>query len=89
MAVDFNSEYTNLCDWQPFSHLDNREFQFVIGYWSIDPSKLQTDLFDLITNPDKFDECDPDHILPLPSSDYYSVSEMNITFGKAGSKFAL
>ena len=52
---------------------------------SIDPSKLKTDLFDLITNPDKFDECDPDHILPLPSSDYYSVSEMNSTFGKAGS----
>ena len=55
------------------------------GCWSIDPSKLKTDLFDLITNPDKFDECDPDHILPLPSSDYYSVSEMNSTFGKAGS----
>ena len=85
MAVDFNSEYTNLCDWLPFSHLYNREFQFVIGYWSIDPSKLKTDLFDLITSLDKFDECDPDHILPQPSSDYYSVSEMNSTFEKAGS----
>ena len=49
------------------------------GCWSIDPSKLKTDLFDLITNPDKFDECDPDHILPLSSSDYYSVAEMNST----------
>ena len=76
---------TNLCDCLPFSHLDNREFQSVIGCWSIDPSKLKTDLFDLITNPDKFEECDPDHILPLSSSDYYSVSEMNSTFGKAGS----
>ena len=85
MAVDFNSECTNLCDCLPFSHLDDREFQSVIGCWSIDPSKLKTDLFDPITNPDKFDECDPDHILPLPSSDYYSVSEMNSTFGKAGS----
>ena len=53
--------------------------------WSIDPSKLKTDLFDLITNPDKFDECDPEHILPLSSSDYYSVSEMTSTFAKAGS----
>ena len=80
-----NIYYTNLCDCLPFSHLDDREFQSVIGCWPIDPSKLETDLFDLITNPDKFDECDPDHILPLPSSDYYSVSEMNSAFGKAGS----
>ena len=65
--------------------MEDHEFQLVIGYWSIDPSKLKTDLFDLITNPDKFDECDPDHILPQPSSDYYSVSEMTSTFGKAGS----
>ena len=74
-----------LFDCLPFSHLDDGEFQSVIRCWSIDPSELKTDLFDLITNPDKFDECDPDHILPLPSSDYYSVSEMNSTFGKAGS----
>ena len=47
MAVDFNIEYTNLCDCLPFSHLDNRELQSVIGCWSIDPSKLKTDLFDL------------------------------------------
>ena len=60
--------------------LEDREFQFVIGCWSIDPSKWKTDLFDLITNPDKFDECDPDQILPLSSSDYYSVSEMNSTY---------
>ena len=79
------NNYTNLCDCLPFSHLDDRGFQSVIGCWSIDPSKLKTDLFDLITNLDKFDECDPDHILPLPSCDYYSVSEMNSTFGKAGS----
>ena len=83
MTIDFNSEYTNLCDCLPFSHLDNREFQSLIGCWSIDPSKLKTDLFDLITNPDKFNECDTDHILLLPSCDYYSVSEMNSTLGKA------
>ena len=85
MAVDFNSEYANLCDCLPFSHLDNCEFQSVIGCWSIDLSKLKSDLFDIITNPDKFDGCDPDHILALPTSDYQSVSEMNSTFGKAGS----
>ena len=73
------------CDCLPFSHLDDREFQSVSGCWSIDPSKLKTSLFDLITNPDKFDECDPDHILPLPSSDYYSVSEISSTCGKSGS----
>ena len=49
------------CDCLPFSHLDDREFQSVSGCWSIDPSKLKTSPFDLITNPDKFDECDPDH----------------------------
>ena len=70
MAVDFNSEYANFCDCLTFSHLDDREFQFVIGYRSIDPSELKTDLFDLITNADKCDECDPDHILTLPSSEY-------------------
>ena len=47
MAVDFNIEYTNLFDCLPFSHLDNHELQSVIGCWSIDPSKLKTDLFDL------------------------------------------
>ena len=73
------------CDCLPFSHLDDCEFQSVSGCWSIDPSKLKTSLFDLITNPDKFDECDPDHILPLPSSDYYSVSEISSTCGKSGS----
>ena len=73
------------CDCLPFSHLDDREFQSVIGCWSIDASKLKTSLFDLITNPDKFDKCDPDHILSLPSSDYYSVSEMSSTSGKSGS----
>ena len=30
MAVDFKSEYTNLCHCLPFSHLDDREFQSVI-----------------------------------------------------------
>ena len=73
------------CHCLPFSHLDDREFQSVSGCWSIDPSKLKTSLFDLITNPDKFDKCDPDHILSLPSSDYYSVSEMSSTSGKSGS----
>ena len=47
MAIDFNIEYTNLFDCLPFSHLDNHELQYVIGCWSIDPSKLKTDLFDL------------------------------------------
>ena len=73
------------CDCLPFSHLDDCEFQSVLGCWSIDPSKLKTYLFDLITNPDKFDECDPDHILPLPSSDYYSVYEISSTCGKSRS----
>ena len=72
MTMDFYSEYPNLCDCLPFSHLDNREFQSVIGCWSIDPSKLKTDLL-------------PIQINYLPSSDYYSVSEMNSAFGKAGS----
>ena len=64
--------WISICNWL----LVNRSKQ--VKNWSVWP---------IITNPDKFDECDPDHILPQPSSDYYSVSEMTSTFGKAGSKF--
>ncbi len=35
------------------------------------------DLFNVIPNPDKFDERDPDNMLNLPSSNYYSVNKLN------------
>ena len=35
------------------------------------------DLFEIIPNPDSHDECDPDNIITVPNSDYYSVSNIN------------
>jgi hypothetical protein len=34
-------------------------------------------LHDLFQNPDRFDEADPDNMLQLPSSKYYSIPELN------------
>jgi len=78
------SNLDNLSD-LPFYQLNDREFNFVIGSCLPDPAHMNVDLFDLIINPDKFDECDPDHIFPMPTSEYSSISTMNSSFQKAGS----
>ena len=51
----------------------------------LDPVHTNLDLFDVIANPDKFDECGPDCYFSLPSSDYFSISKMNRSFKRAGS----
>ena len=35
------------------------------------------DLYKILPNPDKFDESDPDLMLPTPSSEYYSITNAN------------
>ena len=80
----FVDDCVNLSSVLPFYRLSDHEFNFVIGSWSLDPAHINTDLFDLIPNPDKFDECDPDRIFPLPLSDYLSVSKMNTSFKRLG-----
>ena len=45
-----------------------------------------TDLFNLISNPDKSDETDPDLMLTIPMSNYYSISQINNSIIKAGPK---
>ena len=45
----------------PFYDLDDREFSFVIGNWTGQFDELITsDLYNLLPNPDKNDEADPD-----------------------------
>lgn len=61
----------------PFSNLPNSEFKAVIGYWHVEISNTNADLFDILPNPDKFDERDSDFMLSSPNSKYYSIHELN------------
>ena len=62
----------------PFHDLDDREFHILDGscHLQIDNSK-DLDLCNLLPNPDKSDDADPDHILINPQSDYYDISGLN------------
>ena len=71
----------------PFYNLNDREFNTVNGSWSSQFNQLiETDLFNLISNPDKSDEIDPDLMLTIPMSNYYSISQINNTITNAGPK---
>ena len=62
----------------PFYDLDDREFSFVIGNWTGQFDELmKSDLYNILPNPDKNDEADPDSIFNNPQSEYYSVSKLN------------
>ena len=62
----------------PFSNLTDFEFRAVTGSWHFDLNNLiDIDLFSVIPNPDKFDQRDPDNMLSLPSSNYYSINKLN------------
>ena len=71
----------NLLMQLPFSNLTDSEFRAVTGSWHFGLNNL-TDiyLFNVIPNPDKFDERDPDNMLKLPSSNYYSLNKLNNYF---------
>ena len=62
----------------PFSNLTDFEFRAVTGSWHFDLNNLtDIDLFNVIPNPDKFDQRDPDNMLSLLSSNYYSINKLN------------
>ena len=62
----------------PFCDLDDREFIFVNNISSIKFHEvMESDFYNLLPNPDKNDEADPDLMFINPQSDYYSISKMN------------
>ena len=75
------------CNFCHFYNLNDREFNIANGLRSVQFNQLiDTDLFNLISNPDKSDETDPDLMLTIPMSNYYSISQINNVIAKAGPK---
>ena len=71
----------------PFYNLNDGQFNIANGLWSVQFNQLtETDLFNLISNSDKSDEADPDLMLTIPMSNYYSISQLNNSVTKAGPK---
>ena len=76
-----------LCKFCHFYNLNDQEFNIANSLWSVQFSQLiDTDLFNLISNPDKSDETDPDLMLTIPMSNYYSIPQINNVIAKAGPK---
>ena len=69
----------------PFYNLSDHQFNAIIGNWSREID-LDADLYKLIPNPDKFDENDSEFMLNTPSSDYYSIDDINKMLKDAGPK---
>ena len=59
----------------PFYDLTDREFHAMVGSWL--DRRHDLDLYDLLLNPNKFDECDPELMLNTSCSEYYSVRSFN------------
>ena len=75
------------CKFCHFYNLNDREFNIANGLRLVHFNQLiDTDLFNLISNPDKSDETDPDLMLTIPMSNYYSISQINNAIAKAGPK---
>ena len=75
------------CKFCHFYNLNDWEFNIANGLRSVQFNQLiDTDLFNLISNPDKSDETDPDLMLTIPMSNYYSIPQINNVIAKAGSK---
>ena len=57
--------------WIPtFNDLDEREFRFVLGSGNVnDFINSGVDLYNILPNPDKFEESGPDLMLSTPSSE--------------------
>ena len=63
------------------------EFSFVIGNWTGQFDELITSvLYNLLPNPDKNDEADPDSMFINPQSENYSVSKLNNIFNTTQGK---
>ena len=58
----------------PFYNLNDRESHVENGAWSFQLNQLiDIDVFNLKSNPDKFDEVDADLMVTTPKSTYYSA----------------
>ena len=57
----------------------------MIGNWSYDFDP-DLDVFNILANPDKFDDKDPDNMLNCPHSNYYSLNQLNQLFDSTTSK---
>ena len=67
----------------PFNNLTHQQFNAIIGNWS---REIDIDLYQLIPNPDKFDENDSEIMLNTPVSNYCTVDDMQKMLDQAGSK---
>ncbi len=65
----------NLMQHLPFYELSNSEFNSLNGIWMRDLD-LITDLFDILPNPNKLDENDPDLMLSNITSNYFLSMRM-------------
>ena len=77
----------NTLQFLPFYNLDDREFSFAVGKWSRHISELmELDLYNLLPNPDKNDEADPDLMFINPQSEYYDIPKLDNILCKAHGK---
>ncbi len=78
-SVNAHNLHTEL----PFFNLNNAEFNslFNCDYRCVNSN---IDLRNLLSNPDKLDESDPDHMLDNISSDYYPSEKVNTIFKTSG-----
>ena len=70
----------------PFSSLSDWDFNHLLGNWSAPNLDEINDLYNLLPNPDKADESDPDLMPVSPCSEYYSIKKLNNLLKKSGSK---
>ena len=77
----------NTLQFLPCYNLDDREFSFAVGKWSRHISELMAlDLYNLLPNPGKNDEADPDLMFINPQSEYYDIPKLDNILCKAHGK---
>lgn len=69
----------------PDVNITNIELDNVVSSTSLE-NNPDLDLYQVIDNPDKFDDNDSDNMLNSPTSNYYSVNKINHIFDSEGSK---
>ncbi len=75
--------YYNIQQSFPFASLDDGQSLFSSSSRELD---TDLDLYNILPNPDKFDESDPDHMLTNVVSDYCSIDKINNILNAAGLK---
>ena len=82
----FNLNYTQN-SLQALHDLNDREFHIPNGSCHLRIDSLKDlDLYNLLPNPEKSDDADPDDIFINPQSDYYDISSLNKVLSKSGAK---